>query len=133
LQHSSQRALGQALENIIRNALRHTDNLGQVVISLTKQASLIVIDVKDHGPGVPVGLLNDIFRPFFQVDKSRLNHSEGSGVYEGKKRGGFGLGLALAQRQIAAVGGYIYARNHYQENADSPAGLHMIIELPQKA
>ncbi len=112
LYRSNHRSLGQALENIIRNAMRYSAQGKTVTVRLTENASLYQIDVADQGPGVPEEMLDKIFEPFFRVDSAR---GEGSG---------FGLGLALAKRQISAVGGQVFARNQ------GDGGLLMRITLP---
>lgn len=103
--NSSQQALGQAIENIIRNALKYTPKESGVLVQLTQQENSFKISVIDGGAGVPESLLSDIFKPFFRVDKSHVSH------VISRNSGGFGLGLALAQRQIKAVGGDIVASN----------------------
>jgi len=100
LQDSSERALNLALENIIRNALHHTPEGGVVNITVAVKGEGCALWVKDQGPGVPDALLSMIFKPFFRVDKSR-----------DRDAGGFGLGLALAKRQIEGMGGSIRAEN----------------------
>lgn len=126
LMHSSQRAVGQALENVIRNALSHTPEHGAVDVALQESDNKFIVHIKDQGRGVPDEYLNDIFRPFFRLNKSRPDKpSDKMGC---GKRGGFGLGLALAQRQITAVRGNIVAKNHY---SGSLSGLEIIIEIPK--
>lgn len=112
IQSSSHRALGQALENIIRNALRFTQPGGQVCVELNCLENSYVIQVWDQGPGVPADCLENIFEPFFRVDQARTESS------------GFGLGLALARRQLRAVGGSVSAMNLSQ------GGLQMTVVLP---
>ncbi len=112
---SSNIAIGQAVENCIRNAMRHTPINGVVTVNLQRLDDQFMITIADQGPGVPEHLLQDIFKPFFRVDKARE-----------RKAGGFGLGLALAKRQLEAVGGSIRAFNQ------SSGGLCMEIVLPQK-
>jgi two-component system sensor histidine kinase PfeS len=124
--HSSQIALGQAIENIIRNALRHTPTESEVNVSLAKNNSNFTLLVRDQGMGVPDEMLSDIFKPFFRVDKARGSDSR---LAANQKNHGFGLGLALAHRQIAAVGGSIKAINYYNEKGQR-AGLQIIISLP---
>ncbi|NQZ31960.1 MAG: histidine kinase sensor domain-containing protein [Oceanospirillaceae bacterium] len=128
--NSSQRALNQALENIIRNALQHTPTAHQVIIAVDRQNDKLQVTVSDNGPGVPEHLLEDIFQPFFQVDKSRAKQNPMIPLAEGTRRGGFGLGLALAQRQITAVGGNIIANNLINELENSVKGLRISILLP---
>ncbi|MBN3562245.1 histidine kinase sensor domain-containing protein [Aliamphritea spongicola] len=95
----SERSLGQACENIIRNAVRHSPD-GPVTVRLIRQAETVEIWVRDQGPGVPEKLLDAIFKPFFRVDKSRE-----------RETGGFGLGLALARRQLESIAARVKAQN----------------------
>ena len=130
--HSSQTALGQALENIIRNALRYTPKGSEVKVSLTERGSGYILVVRDQGPGVPQSMLSDIFKPFFRVDKARAADTS---LDRTASPSGFGLGLALAHRQIAAVGGSIKALNYYSKkdgnDQNSPQGLEINVELPR--
>lgn len=123
---SSQRALGQALENIIRNALSYTPEQGEVRVTLKMLQGCWHLCVRDQGPGVPEHLYEDIFRPFFQVERSRT-----AAVEPIRQGGGFGLGLALAKRQVLAVGGDIAAENYCRGAVEDVAGLQITIRLPR--
>ncbi len=114
LKNSNHRAVGQALENIIRNALRFTPAGKVVDIGLQTSGSDYLIQIKDQGPGVPEDNLETIFQPFFRLDKSRSTSSTS-----------FGLGLALARRQLHAVGGRVLAENLRD------AGLRVSVWLPK--
>lgn len=114
IENSSHRALGQALENIIRNALRYTPEGKKVVVQLSVQGEYFCIKISDQGPGVPDEYLSTIFRPFFRLDKSRLADNDS-----------FGLGLALAQRQLQAVKASVHAENIPN------SGLCMIVLIPK--
>lgn len=116
IHNSSHRALGQALENIIRNALRYTHEGGQVCVALKCLEHSYVIQVWDQGPGVPEDCLEHIFEPFFRVDQA--------GTSSASPTSGFGLGLALARRQLRAVGGSVSAVNL------AHGGLQMTVILP---
>lgn len=107
---SCHRALGQAIENIVRNALDHTPAGGRVRVQLFSEPQAYRLDIIDEGPGVPSQWLERIFQPFERLSAARS---------------GFGLGLALAQRQVCAIGGRLAARNHEQ------GGLCMSIWLPR--
>jgi two-component system sensor histidine kinase PfeS len=115
VENSSHRAAGQALENVLRNALRYTPVGKAVSVMVSEQNQEIKIKIIDQGPGVPEQLLNTIFKPFFRVDSSRPTDSCS-----------FGLGLALAQRQLAAIRGSITASN------EKNGGLCMTINLPKR-
>ena len=115
IENSSHRAAGQAIENVLRNALRYTPAGKKVTVELIESAHHYQLKIVDQGPGVPQDLLQTIFKPFFRVDKSRARDGDS-----------FGLGLALAQRQLAAIRASIQAENC------QPTGLSMRIELPKR-
>ncbi|AFI84203.1 sensor histidine kinase [Methylophaga nitratireducenticrescens] len=113
LQQSSDRALGHAIENILRNALSYTPAEGEVNLTLKQHTDHYDLQIDDQGPGVPEDQLQNIFKPFF-----RLNSVESG------KHKGFGVGLALARRQVESTGGKLWAQLHEK------GGLRMIIHLP---
>ncbi len=92
--------LSRALDNVLRNAIRHTAPDTTVEITIDRTDSEAVISVRDQGPGVPEEMLTSIFKPFFRVESDR-----------GRDSGGIGLGLAIAQRAITLHQGQISARN----------------------
>ncbi|KRW68657.1 histidine kinase sensor domain-containing protein [Stutzerimonas stutzeri] len=108
---SCHRALGQAIENIVRNALDHTPPGASVRIQLRTEPQAYRLEIIDQGPGVPEEWLERIFLPFERLSEDRA---------------GYGLGLALAQRQVSAIGGRLSARN------DEEGGLCMGIWLPRE-
>jgi two-component system, OmpR family, sensor histidine kinase CpxA len=97
--------LQRALENIIRNAIHYTPQDSVVKIDLDTDRSdgrpRAVLRVSDNGPGVPDDELEAILRPFYRVDKARQSST-----------GGFGIGLAIADRAAHLHEGKIVARNH---------------------
>ncbi len=105
--------LGRALDNVIRNAIRHTPVGTGILISLSLQGDQARITVRDFGTGVPEKSLPDLFEPFFRTSEARERHS-----------GGYGLGLAIAQRAVKLHHGHISAANH------KDGGLKVTIELP---
>ncbi len=108
--------LHRAIENVTRNALRHTDDDSTVALELNVENTNIVLTVADGGPGVPGDELDSIFRPFYRVEGARDRPDGGSGT---------GLGLAIAQRALAAHGGTISASNRTE------GGLIVRLTLPQ--
>ena len=102
--------LQRAIENVLRNALRFSPVGGVVGVEVTPLAlDRCRIMIVDQGPGVPADALASIFTPFFR------------GASTGE---GYGLGLAIARRVLAAINGKIYAENR------SEGGLRVVIELP---
>ncbi|HEV2799027.1 MAG TPA: ATP-binding protein [Pyrinomonadaceae bacterium] len=95
-----------AIENVVRNAVRHTAEGTAVEIALAcggadkADAREATIMVRDRGAGVPEEALEEIFRPFYRVGEAR-----------DRQTGGAGLGLAIAARAMRLHGGTIKAAN----------------------
>ncbi|HLY43811.1 MAG TPA: ATP-binding protein [Terracidiphilus sp.] len=94
--------LYRAIENVIRNAIRYTEAGTQVEVRLHQdsQAHAVMVEVSDRGPGIPESELDAIFRPFYRVDLAR-----------NAQTGGFGVGLAIAERAVKLHNGQIRALN----------------------
>jgi|GEM_PF-7040377 len=95
--------LRSALENVVRNAVRYTDENTSVDITLQRdpeQPGWLLVHVRDHGSGVPDDMLTRLFEPFVCVGDARDRES-----------GGYGLGLAIAERAIHLHRGVISASN----------------------
>lgn len=99
--------LRRAVENVLRNAIRHTPEGSAVDISLEKAGAEAVIKIRDQGPGVPPESLPLLFDAFYRAAAT----------------GGFGLGLSIAQRAVALHRGTITAVN-------ASPGLLVTLRLP---
>lgn len=108
----------RAVENIIRNAIRHTDENTEVQVKLYYNMGEIIIDIIDQGPGINQEHLKKIFEPFYRPTEARERAS-----------GGAGLGLAIAKQSIEANGGIISAINATQAGYEK--GLVVSIRLPK--
>jgi two-component system sensor histidine kinase CpxA len=100
----SEELLYRAIENVVRNAIRYTDSGTEVEIRLKMRnaqgRAQAEIEVSDRGPGIPESQLNAIFRPFYRVDYARSPDT-----------GGFGVGLAIAERAVRLHHGELSAAN----------------------
>lgn len=103
----------RAFENIIRNGLRFTPENTLVEVSLDVVGSNAVIQVADHGPGIPESDIKKIFEPFYCVKPDR-----------NPQNGGIGLGLPIALRAVELHNGTIKMENR------SEGSLLVTIELP---
>jgi two-component system sensor histidine kinase CpxA len=111
--------LHSAVENVVRNAIRYTQEGSAVDIELkneTRGAREAVLRVSDSGPGVPSDSLDKLFQPFYRLDDAR-----------GRQTGGVGLGLAITERAVRFHGGKVSAFNRPQ------GGLVIEIRLPMIA
>ncbi len=92
-------ALAQAMENVLRNAIRHSPADGTVRLTARREGAHWRLSIDDQGPGVQQDQLDVMFRPF-----SRLSAARPGGD-------GFGLGLAIARGMVTLQGGRIWAEN----------------------
>ncbi len=107
--------LRRAIDNVLRNALRHTPTHSAVTVRVEVDpgSNKVRLCISDQGPGVPPASLTEIFRPFVRVEAARDRHS-----------GGVGIGLAIAESAVRRHNGRIWA-----ENLDG-RGLAVCLELP---
>jgi signal transduction histidine kinase len=80
-----QELLARAIDNLLRNAIRHTPAGSVVDVRLELNRDAIELSILDRGPGVPEALLDRIFDAFFRAPDANAQR-------------GYGLGLTLARR-----------------------------------
>ena len=95
-------ALLSAIENVVRNAIRHSPADKPVTVDVSTANGAVKVTVEDEGPGVAANDLPHLFEPFYRTRESA----------ERDGNGGTGLGLAIARRAIVDLhGGRMQARN----------------------
>lgn len=92
-------ALAQALENILRNAIRHSPVDGVVSLDGRRDGEYWHLWLEDQGGGIDERDLERIFAPFTRLDGSRPGD------------GGFGLGLSIARNAVQRQDGSLWAEN----------------------
>lgn len=103
--------LAQALENLLRNAIRHSPAHGRVTLQGRREGGSWHLWLEDEGGGVAETDLERIFDPFTRLDGSRPGD------------GGFGLGLSIARNALERQGGALWAQN-------GGSGLRLNMRLP---
>ena len=86
-------AFQRIVSNLLENAVRY-GNGKPVTVAFHCNQELLVVDIRDQGPGIPQDQREAVFQPFFRLEKSRNS-----------KTGGSGLGLAIV-RQLASSNGW---------------------------
>ncbi len=84
-------AVRRCLANLIGNAQRYAEH---VMISAGRRKNLVEIMIDDDGPGVPEAAREEVFKPFYRLDRARSPDT-----------GGTGLGLTIARDVVRGHGG----------------------------
>ena len=103
----------QAIRNLVRNAVEHTEPGDRVTVTATPRDGVLEIAVTDTGSGIPPDQLDRIFDRFHRTDGARS-----------RTDGGAGLGLAIARAIAEAHGGRI------RVSSEPGAGATFVLELP---
>jgi protein-histidine pros-kinase len=108
------RALHRALWNLVENACLYGGGAAAIHLTMTDAAAEIVIE--DEGPGIPEGMLEQVFEPYVRADSSRGAEGGPSGT---------GLGLSVARNIVQSHGGTVVLRRRAQR------GLAAVVVLPR--
>jgi PAS domain S-box-containing protein len=101
--------------NLISNAIKFTNEGGNISVNIFERKDNVVISVKDTGMGIPKEKQQLIFDRFIQVDKSLTRNKEGSGI-----------GLSLVKALVEMHGGKIFLESEID------VGSEFSFELPIK-
>ena len=93
--------LKQLMTILFDNAIKYTEDDGQVTFTVRTNDRHLYITVADNGPGIADEDKKKIFDRFYRVDKART-----------RQKGGFGLGLSLAQQIVLALKGTIIVKDN---------------------
>lgn len=103
-------AMERCVANLVNNAKKYGNKLW---VHGFRHGDFIDVLVDDDGPGIPDDRLEDAFKPFFRIDKSRNTST-----------GGVGLGLSIARDIAHAHGGKVWLEK------SNRGGLRAVIRLP---
>lgn len=92
--------MSQVLNNLISNAVKYTDNYGNIQITVIQENENVVITVKDNGCGMDDNDIPYIFERFYRTDKSR-----------NRSTGGAGIGLTITRAIVQLHGGTIHVES----------------------
>ena len=106
--------LNQVLYNLIDNAMKYTQDDGEIRVSLTAEGDSLVWKVRDNGVGIPAEDQEHIFDRFYRVDKARS-----------RETGGTGLGLSIVRQLVGMHGGTIRVESEFGK------GSCFIVTLPR--
>lgn len=96
--NAAQDDIYEIIINLVENAIKYNVDGGEVLVSITKNDSQVMLQVADTGVGIPEEDLPMIFDRFYRVDKARS-----------RANGGSGLGLSIVKSSVEQYGGKITA------------------------
>ena len=100
--HTDKTLLKQLMTILFDNAIKYTEDDGHVTFTVRTNERHLYISVADNGPGISDSDKKKIFDRFYRVDKART-----------RQKGGFGLGLSLAQQIVLALKGTIIVKDNH--------------------
>jgi two-component system, OmpR family, sensor kinase len=106
--------LQQVLGNLLRNALVHTPAASPIDVSVSLAGDDVRVEVRDHGPGLPAGDPQLLFRRFWRAEAGRA-----------RGKAGAGLGLAIVAEIVDTHGGSVEAGDA------EGGGARFVIRLPR--
>jgi len=104
----------QIIVNLIDNAIKYTNEAGQINIYIFEQQNEITITIQDNGMGIPKEDVDRVFERFYRVDKARS-----------RELGGTGLGLGIAKHIVLAHNGQISIESEINK------GTKVLVRLPK--
>ena len=107
------------LYNLVENAIKYNRENGSVTVSAIKEKNKVILKVSDTGKGIDEAFREQIFEPFFRVDKSRS-----------RELGGVGLGLAMVREVVRVHDGTIevYTNKHSGTTFEVKMGIGAAFE-----
>ena len=85
--------INRCINNLVDNAIKYADKIN---VALTKSNNNLFIKIDDNGPGIPKNEYDNVFKPFYKIDKGRT-----------ESKSSVGLGLSIASDIVRSHGGNI--------------------------
>jgi two-component system, OmpR family, phosphate regulon sensor histidine kinase PhoR len=101
--------------NLLDNAIRFSPTGRPVTVSLRRHDGACHLTVRDEGPGIPRFEQDRIFERFYQVDKARSGHENGSG-----------LGLSIVKHLVQSLGGTVVVSSTEGEGSAFAVALPIV-------
>jgi len=105
--------LEQVLQNLLQNAIKYSPAGGAVVVTVERQTTHAVVQVRDHGVGIPTTAIPHLFERFYRVPEATERHIQGAGI-----------GLYVVKEIVTLHGGTV------EVTSQEGGGSTFMIQLP---
>lgn len=109
------KATGTIISILLDNAIKYSPANSRITVSMKRKDSSGFISIKDQGPGIAADDLPHVFDRFYRADSSRTK----------EKVAGHGLGLSIAQKLVAGLGGTIHAKSKVGKGSEFTLRLNI--------
>jgi two-component system sensor histidine kinase CiaH len=109
------KAMGTIISILLDNAIKYSPAQSRITISMKRKDGSGYISVKDQGPGIATNDLPHVFDRFYRADSSRTK----------ERVAGHGLGLSIAQKLVAGLGGTIHAKSKVGKGSEFTLRLNI--------
>jgi len=120
--HADPDAISQAILNLLNNAVKYSDKMRQITVSVRAAGSMVLVEVADRGIGIPVSEQKRVFEKFYRVSTGLVHETKGSG-----------LGLALVKHIVEAHHGSVSVESAPGKGSRFTIALPAPIELPSES
>jgi signal transduction histidine kinase len=110
-----------AFSNLISNAVKYTNDKGNIFVIITENENLLDIEISDDGIGIPEKELKDIFSQLYRASNAKKEGKEGSG-----------MGLSIVKEIIEKHSGIIQIFSPSKIGTTTSPGTTVLITLPKK-
>jgi len=93
-------SINRIVNNLIENAIKFSRDNSEIEVCLYEKNEKIIFSVKDYGIGIPAGLQEKVFEPYFQISKKKSSIQ------------GMGLGLPIVKKVVQEMGGSVQIDNN---------------------
>lgn len=101
-----------AFENLMENAIKYSNEGGEVVVRMRVLGDVVTVEVEDHGIGIPGEFLDEVLLEFVRAPNARKHAPQGTG-----------LGLSIAREAIEGHGGTLAIRSREGEGTTATVSL----------
>lgn len=113
------KSMGAIISILLDNAIKYSPHGSRIIVNMKRKDGNGLVSIKDQGPGIAANDLPHVFDRFYRADSSRTK----------EKVAGHGLGLSIAQKLVAGLGGTIHAKSKPGKGSEFTLRLNIALAI----